>query len=137
MSERSERSYSRYVLVVCYDFPGIGTAGVIRTYQFAKNLSSFGWQPIILTAQPCSGDQEDNIEYSDGRLDCPKITVRAPVLLVPFQTNYRWLFKPLHERAKNGNGILKSVPRFVTQLALPDGKIGWLRRAVKRALQVA
>jgi len=57
VAERSEGTYSRYVLVVCYDFPWIGTAGVIRTYQLAKNLSSFAWQPIILTAQPCSGEQ--------------------------------------------------------------------------------
>lgn len=32
---------------------------------------------------------------------------------------------------------MKPAVRFLTQLALPDGKIGWLRRAVRRALQVA
>jgi hypothetical protein len=130
-------SHPRYVLVVCYDFPGIGTAGVIRTYQFAKNLSSFGWQPIILTAQPCSGDQEDDIEYSDGRLDSPKMTVQAPRLLVPFESDHNRILKSLRDGAKNGNGLLKPIFRSIAQLALPDGKIGWLRRAVKRALQVA
>jgi Glycosyl transferase 4-like domain len=123
--------------VVCYDFPGIGTAGVIRTYQFVKNLSSLGWQPIILTAQPCSGDQEDNIEYSDGRLDCPKMTVQAPRLLVPFETDHNGLLKSLYDGSKNGKGPLKPLSRFMAQLALPDGKIGWLPRAVRRALQVA
>jgi hypothetical protein len=123
--------------VVCYDFPGIGTAGVIRTYQLAKNLSSFGWQPIILTAQSCAAEQEDNIECSDGRLNCLKMTVRASRLLVPFETDHRPPLKPLHEGANNGSGLLKPVVRFVTQLALPDGKIGWLRCAVRRALQIA
>ena len=137
MGERPEGSYVRYVLVVCYDFPGIGTAGVIRTYQLAKDLSSFGWQPIILTAQPCCGDQEDNIEYSDGRLDCPKITVQPPRLLVPFRNGHQASFKPLPEGSDNGNGLLKPVIRFVTQLALPDGKIGWLPAAVQRGLQIA
>jgi Glycosyl transferase 4-like domain len=130
-------SRPRHVLVISYDFPGIETHGVIRTYQLAKNLPSFGWQPIILTAQPCSIDQEDNIEYSDGRSDCPKMTVQAPRLLVPFQNGHQAPIKPLHEGANNGNGLLKPVVRFVTQLALPDGKIGWLPAAVQRGLQVA
>jgi hypothetical protein len=129
-------SQPRYVLVVCYDFPGIGTAGVIRTYQFVKNLPSFGWQPIILTAQPCSTDQEDNIEYSDGRLNYPKLTVQAPRLLVPFETDHNGLLKSLYDGTKNDKGPLKLL-RFMAQLALPDGKIGWLPRAVRRALQVA
>jgi hypothetical protein len=130
-------SQPRYVLVVCYDFPGIGTAGVIRTYQFVKNLPSFGWQPIILTAQPCSTDQEDNIEYSDGRLDYPKLTVQAPRLLVPFETDHNGLLKSLYDGTKNDKGPLKRLSQFIAQLALPDGKIGWLPRAVRRALQVA
>jgi hypothetical protein len=47
--------------MVCYDFPGIGTDGVIRTYQFAKNLSHFGWQPIILKSNRALGDREDDL----------------------------------------------------------------------------
>lgn len=53
--------HQRYVFMVCYDFPGIGTDGVIRTYQFAKNLSHFGWQPIILESNRAFGNREDDV----------------------------------------------------------------------------
>ena len=125
--------HARYVLIVCYDFPGIGTAGVIRTYQFAKNISCFGWRPIILTAQACSREQDDDIEHTDGTLNCPKITVNAPKLLVPFGGEYCTRFRP----SQNGEALtrLKPLYRFIAQLALPDGKIAWLWRAVIRTLE--
>jgi len=61
----------RHVLIVCYDFPWISAAGVIRTYQFAKRLPDYGWQPVILTAQSRIVDRVDDIEVSDGPLGCP------------------------------------------------------------------
>ena len=101
--------------------------------QFAKNLSCFGWRPIILTAQTCSEDRDDDIEHTDGTLDCPKITVKAPKLLVPFGVEYCTRFR----LSQNGEGQsrLKPLYRFIAQLALPDGKIAWLRRAVNRTLE--
>src|SRR5687768_15718251 len=70
----------RRVLIICYDFPELSNAEVIRTYQFAKMLPKFGWRPLILTAQPCGirrWEVSDDIEFSDGELPCPKITAKA------------------------------------------------------------
>jgi Glycosyl transferase 4-like domain len=127
----------RYVLIVCYDFPGIYAAGVIRTYQLAKSLRDFGWQPIILTAQACSIDREDNIETSDGDLQCPKVTAAAPKFLVPFQIDHSVPRRPLGDMVSQDSGRMKRLIGLATRLALPDGKIGWLYPAVKHGLQIA
>jgi hypothetical protein len=130
-------SRPRHVLVICYDFPGIGTHGVIRAYQLAKNLPLFDWRPIILTAHSCSGCQEDNIETSDGHLNCPKFTVEPSRVLVPFRTDIHTVRQPFDGMVPKNAGVLKRMLRFASQLAVPDGKIGWLPAAVRCALQVA
>lgn len=127
----------RHVLIISFDFPWSWAAGVIRTYQLAKNLPPFGWQPVILTAQSCSGDEEDNIENSDGDLECPKITVPPSTFLVPFKTEHHVQLRPPDGAIPKGNGLLGRTVGFLSPLAVPDGKIGWLPAAVKRALQIA
>jgi hypothetical protein len=129
--------YPPHVLVICYDFPGIYAAGVIRTYQLAKSLADFGWQPVILTAQPCSLNQEDNIEISDGELQCPKITEAASRFLVPFQIDHHAPRKPPDGVVPEAYARLRRLIRSATQLAIPDGKIGWWHPAVKRSLRLA
>ena len=126
-----------HVLVISYDFPRIGTHGVIRTYQLAKNLPSFGWRPVILSAHSCSGSQEDNIETSDGHLNCPKFTVAPSRVVVPFRTDIRAVRQPFHGMVPQKTGVLKRMVRFASQLGVPDGKIGWLPAAVSGALQIA
>jgi hypothetical protein len=135
--QRSSHARARHVLIICYDYPSIAAAGVIRTYHFAKGLRDCGWQPVILTAQPSSMNPDENIEISDGTLHCPKITVAASRIPVSFRRNHRAPRKPLEGVAPKNNGRLKRLARFATQLAVPDGKIGWLLPAVKRGLEIA
>jgi glycosyltransferase involved in cell wall biosynthesis len=127
----------RHVLIVCYDFPRISAAGVIRTYAFAKNLPLFGWQPLLLTGQSGS-PEEENIEASDGGLNCLKFIAATPGLLARFQENLDER-QAAHRGAavSNRNGIFKGAQRFASQLAVPDGKLAWLPRATRCALQVA
>ena len=37
------------VLVISYYFPPMGLSGVQRTLKFVKYLSTFGWNPTVLT----------------------------------------------------------------------------------------
>jgi hypothetical protein len=126
----------RHVLMICYDFPTIYAAGVIRTYQLAKSLPEFGWQPVILTAQECV-NREDNIETSDGALRCPKITAAAPRFLTPARIDHRPSRSSQDPLEPAGDGRLRGLIRFATQLALPDGKLSWLYPAVKRGIKIA
>jgi hypothetical protein len=126
----------RHVLMICYDFPTIYAAGVIRTYQLAKSLPEFGWQPVILTAQECV-NREDNIETSDGALPCEKITAAAPRFLTPARIDHRSSRGSQDALEPVGDGRLRGVIRLATQLALPDGKLSWLYPAVKWGIKIA
>ena len=123
----------RYVLIVCYDFPRISAAGVIRTYQFAKSLPDFGWQPVILTAQVPGENQEEDIELSDGQLSCPKITAAPSKLTVPVRVDHRGARASDDPSHVKGKGYITGFARF----AVPDGKIGWLAPALRRGSQIA
>jgi hypothetical protein len=126
----------RHVLIVCYDFPRISAAGVIRTYAFAKNLPLFGWQPLLLTAQSGFPETED-IETSDGPLNCLKFATAPPSILAPFQRSRDARREATDELVSSRNDIVKRVERFASQLAVPDGKLGWLPIAAQYGLRIA
>jgi glycosyltransferase involved in cell wall biosynthesis len=47
----SERNSQKRVLVVTYNFPPVGGAGVQRVTKFVKYLPQFGWEPTVLTTE--------------------------------------------------------------------------------------
>jgi Glycosyltransferase Family 4 len=126
----------RHVLIVCYDFPRISAAGVIRTYAFAKSLPLFGWQPLLLSGQ--SGfPEEENIEASDGPLNCLKFATARPSILAPLQRSRGARPEATDEPVFSRNDIVKRVERFASQLPVPDGKLVWLPIAVQYGLRIA
>lgn len=140
LHQKGSSERRRCALIISYDFPELSGAGVIRTYQFAKMLPQFGWRVVILTAQPCGirrWEVSDDIEFSDGELPCPKITAAAWRFPPPYlirRAAREFQYKP----SSNKPNLFRSrVQRFASQLAVPDGKIGWLNPAVKRGAQIA
>ena len=57
------------VLMICYYFPPIRTSGVTRSFEFAKLLPKFGWEPLVLTVrhsrdpwvEPSLGEEPEGI----------------------------------------------------------------------------
>ena len=47
------------VLMIAYQFPPMGGAGVQRTAKFAKYLPEFDWEPIIFTREAVKGHVQD------------------------------------------------------------------------------
>lgn len=45
----SQSGVRRRVLMLCYYFPPLATSGVVRSVGFAKLLTRFGWEPVVLT----------------------------------------------------------------------------------------
>lgn len=43
---------SKKVMMIAYQFPPMGGAGVQRSSKFAKYLPQFGWKPVVLTVHP-------------------------------------------------------------------------------------
>ncbi|MGH8769559.1 MAG: glycosyltransferase [Burkholderiales bacterium] len=60
------------VLMIAYHFPPLhGSSGIQRTLKFSQYLPDFGWQPIVLTADPraySSVSQDQMRELSGGLL---------------------------------------------------------------------
>ena len=52
-------SQFKKVLMVALEFPPCHSAGVKRTLTFYRNLESFGWKPIVLTARASIYDRTD------------------------------------------------------------------------------
>jgi glycosyltransferase involved in cell wall biosynthesis len=123
----------RHVLIVCYDFPRLDAAGVIRVYQLMKGLIGCGWQPVVMTAQPCNTGVVHDIEASDGELPCPKVTVTGRLFSAGTESASRTV-AAVDENPLPRAG--KSPARYARQLAVPDGKVGWILPAVRRGLEI-
>ena len=67
------------VLMIAYHFPPhSGTSGVQRALRFSSYLPDFGWEPIVLTADPRVYDHRSPDLLSDVRSDLR--VIRAPAL---------------------------------------------------------
>src|SRR5436305_14776719 len=55
----------RRLLLVAYNFPPVGGAGVQRPVKWVKNLRLFGWDVTVLTAENPSVPTRDDSLLSD------------------------------------------------------------------------
>ncbi len=103
----------RRVLMVAYHFPPLrGSSGIQRTLRFVQNLPSFGWEPLVLTANPRA--YEDTSDDPMGGVAEGTVVERA------FAFN-----------AARDLSLLGRYPGF---LALPDRWMTWRFDAVRRGL---
>lgn len=119
----------RNVLVIAYYFPPMGLSGVQRTLKFVKYLPQFGWQPTVLTVTPTGYYAQDYTLLEElhkhhveiirvGSLDPNRLFRRKGVVKMPSE-GWRKLFT------------------FISDLFfIPDNKIGWKRKAVKKAVEL-
>ena len=101
----------RRVLVVAFQFPPFaGSSGVQRTLRFVQHLPRFGWQPIVLTAQPRA---YDNVR--------PDLLREIPAGLV---VERAFALDAARHIAVRG--------RYPAWLARPDRWVSWWPDAVRR-----
>ena len=118
---------TRRVLVVAYYFPPMGLSGVQRTLKFVKYLPQFGWQPTVLSVEPRGYIAKDESLLED--------LVGRDVRIV--RTTPSGPSRLLGKREAVGlpaEWKRKLLSRLSDTFFIPDNKIGWKRRAVKRAL---
>ncbi|HEV2038410.1 MAG TPA: glycosyltransferase [Candidatus Eremiobacteraceae bacterium] len=103
------------VLMIAYHFPPMaGSSGLQRTLGFVRDLEQFGWEPMVLTAQPRAyEDVSDDLmkEIPD------KVTVRRAFAL---------------DTARH----LSLFNRYPRSIALPDRWISWLAGAIPAGLRM-
>ena len=112
------------VLVIAYYFPPMGLSGVQRTLKFVKYLSSYDWEPTVLTVTPTAYFALDYgmlRELSDTGIRTVRTNSLDPTRL--FESG-----KPVkmpHEKLRN---FLSKISQAVF---IPDNKIGWKHDAIK------
>jgi glycosyltransferase involved in cell wall biosynthesis len=126
------------VLIVTYYWPPSGGAGVQRWLKFAKYLSGFGWEPVILTLDP---------KYAVYPAKDPSLEKEIPAGLKILRTKatdwFRFYGKdkskvPSAGFANNRDDTLSGkMIRFIRgNFFIPDPRIGWNRHAVRKAVEI-
>ena len=104
------------ILMIAYHFPPLrGSSGIQRTLRFAKYLSEFGWQPIVLTTSPSAYPDTSDDQLAD-------VPDGVPVHRVPALDAARHL------------AIANRYPGF---LARPDRWRSWWLTAVPVGVRLA
>jgi glycosyltransferase involved in cell wall biosynthesis len=123
---------SKRVLLIGYQFPPVGGAGVQRLTKFVKYLPEFGWTPSVLTVANPSVPVYDQSLGTDIPPDT--LVRRAPT----WEPGYalKAAVSAGGERPQQGPGIarrlVKGVARSLTNLVLqPDPQILWRPGAVR------
>ena len=65
------------VLMIAYQFPPMGGAGVQRTAKFAKYLPNFNWEPVIFTRQEVKSHLQDSSLMKDVSKDLTIIRTKS------------------------------------------------------------
>lgn len=106
-------------LIVSYNFPPVGGAGVQRPVKFVKYLRSFGWEPIVLSVS------NPSVPVLDDSLlkDIPEgvKVYRARTLEPNYALKSRLSRAPAGPLAASAALLKKSLSRFL----LPDMQILW------------
>lgn len=130
----------RRLLLVTYQFPPVGGAGVQRVAKFARYLPEFGWDVTVLTAE------NPSVPASDPSLDRPlppgSRAVRARTLEPSYQVKSAMIAKasgPSRPRPLVG-GLKGAARSLANALLQPDPQVLWrpgALRAGRRALREA
>ena len=148
------------VLIIAHDFPPIRTSGIYRPLKFAKYLPEFGWQPVVVSAQPFGVGALDDSMLRELPPDVEVIRATRPSMLDwearIYQTLLRRDPRQLAQVSKPADATLTpAVPstkswrklllrgvlspaRAMLQHALyfPDDANLWARHAYRAAVEV-
>jgi len=117
------------VLVIAYYFPPLGLSGVQRALKFTKYFNKFNWQPTVITTGK-SGyfalDESLLKEAVDAGINIVRTESLSPH---SFVKKKGYIKMP-------STFIMKLFGRINKTLFIPDNKILWSRKALKKARQL-
>lgn len=120
----------RKVLMLCYFYPPLQTAGVARSVGFARRLAAYGWTPTVLTVSQA----RDSWDFMGTDYPVPEgvHVVRAPEWNLAGPVN---LMDGLAIRCRRVVRRRGPWHPFRDALCTPDAQIAW--RAVSRGVRLA
>ncbi len=130
----------KQVLMITYYWPPSGGPGVQRPLKFVKYLPEQGFDPVVITVDPCRAYYpllDDSLEH-----DVPaQVKVYRTPTFEPFGIYEK--LSGRHRMPKPGfagagkPGPLESLARFIRgNLFVPDPRKGWNRYLIRQALQL-
>lgn len=117
------------VLIVAYNFPPVGGAGVQRPVKFVKYLRRFGWEPVVLTVSNPSVPIQDAALLKDVP-EGVKI-YRARSLEPSYEAK-----QTFSSAQKQGGGIKAIIKKYISMLLLPDLQVLWWPGLIAKILKV-
>jgi hypothetical protein len=131
---------NRKILIITYYWPPAGGPGVQRWVKFTKYLSSFGYEPFILTVD----EKLASYALSDGTL-----LNEIPPSVKIFRTKTHEFYNTYLRLTKKENipfsgfvneskpGLKQKVIRFIrSHLFIPDPRKGWNKYAFEKAQEL-
>ena len=130
MKAWAQGEHARRVVMLCYYYPPIQTAGIARSVGFARNLPAWGWMPVVVSVEHGHDSWGVAGRAAPVPLDVP--VVRTPEINVdrPVSLGDAVLF-----RLGRLFGSQRASHLLRTLVAFPDTQIGW--RVVARASELA
>lgn len=120
---------ARKVLMLCYYYPPLETAGCARSVAFSRNLPAHGWTPVVLTVATAHDSWgvagRAAPVPNDVRVErAPELDLDRPVALAD----------AVHHRVRTGLGLPAGGYRFRELMCVPDPHIAWRVRGPGRRL---
>lgn len=128
------------ILIITYYWPPSGGSGVQRWLKFVKYLSSFGWQPVVLTVdeKKASYPQIDKSLEKEAPASVPVIRTDSFEILNLYKkvsTEKNIPFGNLTD--KKYTSFTQKLSRFIRgNFLLPDPRRGWNKHAYKKACEI-
>lgn len=107
------------VLIVSYNFPPVGGAGVQRPVKFVKYLRKYGWEPIVLTVKNPSVPVIDETLLNDIPND---VIIYKAKTFEPSYASKKKFVSSCNKRNGNYKAIIKKI---IANIMLPDLQILW------------
>jgi len=117
------------ILVVAYNFPPVGGAGVQRPVKFVKYLRRFGWEPVVLSVSNPSVPIQDAALLKDVP-EGVKI-YRARSLEPSYEAK-----QTFSTAQKQGGGIKAIIKKYISMLLLPDLQVLWWPGLIAKIIKV-
>lgn len=132
--------YIPRVLIISYYWPPSSGSGVQRWMYFAKYLSDYGIQPVVLTVNPKKASYQrldKSFEEFVSEVEAHHTTTIEPLKLYSLLTSGSTTKGIPQGGAGSGGGFFKKVSRYIRgNVFIPDARLGWKRFAVKKAKQL-
>lgn len=129
---------NRKVLMITYLWPPMEGVGLMRVSKFAKYLPEYGWEPVILTVRPASGNPSGQADQPAGM----KVHRTAYKDIIG---NIKRPFAGSRGNAGRDSGVKtahaaarkNTVSSFVREMiAMPDEQIGWYRSGFEEGKRI-